>query len=64
MTGAFTANANGVFTGTITGIDTVNAATADKFTFYLIGAASGASVSVIGIENDTEQLTLATFELQ
>ena len=65
VTGTFSANSNGVFTGTITGIDTVNVATADNFTFYLIGATSGASVAVIGIENDdTEQLTLATFELQ
>jgi hypothetical protein len=65
VTGTFTASANGVFTGTITGIDTVNPATADNFTFYLIGGAPGsASVGVIGIENDlTEQLTLATFEL-
>ena len=64
VTGTFIANTNGVFTGTITGIDTVSATTSDKFTFYLIGATSGASVSVIGIENDTDQLTLATFELQ
>lgn len=66
VTGTFAPNANGVFTGTITGIDTVNASTtADKFTFYLIGATSGPSVGVIGIENDiTEQLTFATFELQ
>jgi hypothetical protein len=64
VTGTFTANANGVFTGTITGIDTVSAATVDNFTFYLIGATSGASVGVIGIENDpTGQLTLATFAL-
>ena len=65
VTGTFpTTNANGVFSGTITGIDTVTAGTADNFTFYLIGATSGASVGVIGIENDlTEQLTLATFEL-
>jgi hypothetical protein len=65
VTGTFTANPNGVFTGTITGVDTVAAGTADDFTFYLIGATSGASVGVIGIENDdTEQLTLGTFELQ
>jgi hypothetical protein len=64
VTGTFTANTNGVFTGTMTGSDTVSATTADKFTFYLIGATSGASVGAIGIENDTEQLTLATFELQ
>ena len=65
VTGTFTVNTNGVFTGTITGVDTVSAATPDNFTFYLIGATSGASIGVIGIENDdTEQLTLATFELQ
>lgn len=64
VTGTFpTTNANGVFSGTITGVDTVTAGTADTFTFYLIGAPSGASVGVIGIEDDGEQLTLATFEL-
>ena len=65
VTGTFAANANGVFTGTITGIDTVDAATPDLFTFYLIGGTGPASVGVIGIENDAkEQLTLGTFELQ
>ena len=65
VTGTFPiVNANGIFTGTITGIDTVSAATVDNFTFYLLGATSGASVGVIGIENDpTGQLTLATFAL-
>ena len=66
VSGSFpTVNANGVFTGTITGVDTVTAGTPDNFTFYLIGSTSGASAGVIGIENDlTEQLTLGTFELQ
>jgi hypothetical protein len=64
VTGTFTTNTSGVFTGTITGIDTVTAGTPDDFTFYLIGATSGASVGVIGIENDDEQLTLGTFQLQ
>jgi hypothetical protein len=65
VTGTFAANANGVFTGSITGIDTVSAATPDLFTFYLIGGTGPASVGVIGIENDLkEQLTLGTFELQ
>jgi hypothetical protein len=65
VTGTFpTVNANGVFTGTITGTNTVLTTTVDNFTFYLIGASSGASVGVIGIENDaTDQLTLATFQL-
>jgi hypothetical protein len=63
VTGTFAANANGVFTGTISGISSSGAAS-DNFTFYLIGATSGASVGVIGIENDHDQLTLGTFELQ
>jgi hypothetical protein len=65
VTGTFAANANGVFTGTITGIDTVDPATPDNFTFYLIGGTGSATTGVIGIENDiTEQLSFATFELQ
>jgi len=63
VTGTFTTNANGVFPGTISGISSSGAAS-DDFTFYLIGATSGASIGVIGIENDTDQLTLGTFELQ
>ncbi len=64
VTGTFTADASGVFTGTITGTNTVTITTVDNFTFYLLGASSGASVGVIGIENDaTDQLTLATFQL-
>jgi hypothetical protein len=64
VTGTFTANANGVFPGTITGISSFSAATVDTFTFYLIGATSGPSVGVIGIEDDgVDQLTLGTFEL-
>ncbi len=63
VTGTFTHNANGVFPGTISGISSSGKAS-DDFTFYLIGATSGASPGVIGIENDTDQLTLGTFELQ
>jgi len=63
VTGTFTSSANGVFTGTISGISSSGAAS-DDFTFYLIGATSGASVGVIGIENDADQITLGTFELQ
>ncbi len=63
VTGTFTSNTNGVFPGTISGISSTGAAS-DSFTFYLIGATSGASVGVIGIENDADQLTLGTFELQ
>ena len=63
VTGTFTSSTNGVFPGTISGISS-SGAPSDLFTFYLIGATSGASVGAIGIENDTDQLTLGTFELQ
>lgn len=64
VTGTFTASATGVFPGTITGISSGSASSVDSFTFYLIGAPSGASVGVIGIEDDgVDQLTLGTFEL-
>lgn len=63
VTGTFTSDANGVFTGTISGINTVSPATVDNFTFYSIGASNGASAGVIGIETGTDQLTLATFAL-
>ena len=62
VTGTFTSSANGVFPGTIFGISTFGKAS-DNFTFYLLGASSGASVGAIGIENDTDQQTLATFVL-
>ncbi|HLW88750.1 MAG TPA: hypothetical protein VKR57_09660 [Terriglobales bacterium] len=58
----------GVFTGNVTGLDVTNCqvyspggpgCTADAFTYYLVNAST-----VVGIENDVNQLTLLRFELQ
>jgi len=58
----------GIFTGNITGIDVTDcqvyeaattACTADAFTYYFVN-----SNTVVGIENDANQLTLLRFELQ
>jgi hypothetical protein len=63
VSGTFTATANGVFTGTITGLDVTTCTvytttgpgcTADVFTFYLIDSAGDS----IAIETDPNQLTL------
>jgi hypothetical protein len=48
------AAANGVFTGTITGLDVTTSSNSDAFSFYLIDAAGDS----IAIETDTHQLTL------
>jgi hypothetical protein len=59
----------GIFTGNITGIDVTNCqvynagttagCTNDAFTYYFVNAST-----VVGIENDANQLTLIRFELQ
>jgi hypothetical protein len=59
VTGTFAANANGIFTGTITGIDSVSASTADNFTYYLVD-----NIRAVAIETDSDQLTLGYFQLQ
>jgi hypothetical protein len=48
------AAANGVFTGTVTGLDVTTSSNSDAFSFYLIDAAGDS----IAIENDVNQLTL------
>jgi hypothetical protein len=64
VSGTFTSAANGVFTGTINGLDVTTCTvytttgpgcTADVFTFYLIDSTGDA----IAIETDPNQLTLA-----
>jgi len=70
VSGAFTSNADGIFTGTITGVDvttcplfTTTAAgpcTADIFNYYLIDATG----DNIAIETDPNQLTLGAFAQQ
>jgi hypothetical protein len=60
LAGKFTADATGIFTGSITGLDEV-AGTADNFTFYV---ANG--TEIIAIETDTSpgQIILGYFEAQ
>jgi hypothetical protein len=66
MSGQFSSNSNGVFTGTITGLDLTtcplfdsggSGCTSDAFTYYLINTAGDS----ILIETDTNQLTLGYF---
>jgi hypothetical protein len=59
LTGAFTANADGIFTGTIGGLDITKSTNQDSFIYYLIDASKG-----VAIETDPYQLTLGYFELQ
>jgi hypothetical protein len=61
LTGNFVANSSGIFTGTITGIDSVSSGNADNFTFYLVD-----DTKVVAIETDANpnQLTLGYFSLQ
>ncbi len=59
LTGSVTADANGIFTGTLTGLGIASDASAGNFVFYLVDDAR-----VIAIETDNAQLTLAYFELQ
>jgi hypothetical protein len=51
------ATANGVFTGTITGLDVSTKTNSDAFTFYLIDSTG----DFIAIETDNNQLTLGYF---
>jgi hypothetical protein len=69
VSGAFTSNADGIFTGTITGVDVTTCplfttgapgCTADIFNYYLIDATG----DNIAIETDPNQLTLGAFAQQ
>jgi hypothetical protein len=59
LIGTFTANADGIFIGTISGLDITKATNQDSFIYYLIDATKG-----VAIETDPNQLTLGYFELQ
>jgi len=59
LTGSLTASSNGVFTGTLTGLDAASRTTANSFTFYLVD-----NTRAVAIETDKSQLTLGYFELQ
>ena len=64
LSGTFSPNANGVFTGTITGISSTSATNADNFTYYLGGVNGAVANGAVAIENDTDQLTLGIFQIQ
>ena len=61
LSGTFSSNADGVFMGTITGLDTANISNIDNFTYYLVD-----STKAFAIETDSKpnQVTLGYFELQ
>ena len=59
LTGNFNANASGVFTGTLVGIDTSENAPVHNFAFYLVSP-----TQVIFIETDNAQLSLGSLDLQ
>jgi hypothetical protein len=67
VSGTFTSNADGIFTGTVTGVDVTTCAlfggagcTADVFNYYLIDTTGDS----IAIETDINQLTLGVFAPQ
>jgi hypothetical protein len=59
ISGALTASSNGVFTGTLTGLDPASRTAANNFTFYLVD-----NTRAVAIETDNTQLTLGYLELQ
>ena len=58
ITGSLTASPNGVFTGTLTGLNAASRTTANNFTFYLVD-----NTRAVAIETDNAQLTLGYIEL-
>jgi len=69
VSGSFATTANtgtsGVLTGTMTGLDVTTTANTDAFTYYLVTTTASTSNPqvVVAIETDTNQLTLAYFQL-
>jgi hypothetical protein len=59
LTGNFTAGANGVFTGTLAGLDTSQTPAVHSFVCYLVSPSQA-----VLIETDSAQLTLGFFKLQ
>ena len=56
---SFSANADGIFTGTLIGLYTQSTTTPLQFTYYFVDP-----TNAVAIENDTNQLSLGLFELQ
>jgi hypothetical protein len=59
VSSTFTANSNGAFTGTITGLDVTTITNQDVFVYYLID-----TKKAFAIETDTNQLTLGFLTLE
>jgi hypothetical protein len=59
ISGSLTPATNGVFTGTLSGLDVASPTKADSFTFYLVD-----NTRAVAIETDNSQLTLGYLELQ
>jgi hypothetical protein len=59
VSGTFSASANGVFTGTFTGLDGASVTAADNFVLYFVD-----NTRAVMIETDNTQLTLGYLELQ
>jgi hypothetical protein len=59
LSGSFTPAANGVFAGTVTGLDPASRNAQDSVTLYLVDG-----TRAIAIETDNSQLTLGYLELQ
>ena len=59
ISGSFTPASNGVFAGTLTGLDAASRTTANSFTLYLVDDARA-----VAIETDDSQLTLGYLQLQ
>jgi hypothetical protein len=59
LSGNLVANANGVFTGQISGLKLLSPSTPDNFTYYLVD-----KTRAVFIETDNIQLTLGYFVLQ
>jgi hypothetical protein len=58
LSGSFTPAANGVFQGTIAGLNATARSAASSFTLYMVDSTQG-----VAIETDATQLTLANFQL-
>ena len=59
ISGSLTPASNGVFTGTLTGLDPASRTATNNFTFYLVD-----NTRAVAIETDNTQLTLGYLELQ
>jgi hypothetical protein len=59
LSGNLVANANGVFTGQISGLNLLSPSTPDNFTYYLVS-----KTEAVFIETDNTQLTLGYFVAQ